>query len=108
MNRKVFSEVRKAYSDCWSIKNYHNRNLNFKASAPVSVPEAIKFLKSSNPGGYNAFDADILGELPAGAMVTIAREGSVCIYVEGKCDKLRTADEHDYNPSTNQTRMWWD
>lgn len=100
----IKSEVMRAYSDYWGGTE---RNLRFRASMPVYKDEAISILNECLTDGYNSFEADNLSSLPDDARITIAREGSVCIYVEGRCKNIG-ADEHSYNPSTNETRMWWD
>jgi len=115
MKTTVEQEVRRAYSDCTN-SNFEEavktRNLDFKASEPVSRTEASRIMGLAIPNGYNEFTTANLRHLPADSMIQIAREGSVCIYVAGKLDgKIATAlncDEFDYEPTTNQTRIWWD
>ena len=115
-----------AYYDCWALKeNYtdadwqeaqKHRNLNFRASKAVSRDRAIKILQYAIPRGYNEFNADLLKLLPKDAKIFIAREGSVCIYVnkvisESLASEMM-ADENDEVPygekGGSEWRMWWD
>ncbi len=81
----IEEEVMAAYSDC-NQESYKygsgERNLHFRASEQVSVDEAKRIMEKAIPGGYNAFRADLLDHLPPECKVEIAREYSVCIYVE--------------------------
>lgn len=84
------------------------RNLHWRASAPVTRDEAIAIMEETCPS-YNEFSPKLLRKLPADAMVTLAREGSVCVYVDkaGTASvKSLKADEFD-NDGTN-VRIWWD
>lgn len=125
MNKTVLTETKEAYVDSdpkldWSVASAR-RNLEFRASEKVSVDEAVNImtkalrLKSPNIEGYNAFRPESLKKLPLGSEVTLAREGSVCVYVtlpEGVDVNLRQlatamdADECDREGS--QIRIWWD
>lgn len=81
----VEEEVMAAYSDCNQDSYKYGsgeRNLHFRASEQVSVEEAQRIMEKAIPGGYNAFKADLLDHLPTECKVQIAREYSVCIYVE--------------------------
>ena len=110
--KTILASVLLAYADC-NLKDesegYRLRNLNFRAASPVSKTDAIKIARQAIPQGYNEFKADALALLPDNAQVTFAREGSVCIYVKGnvQIDGLKE-DEMDFNPDTNETRIWWD
>ena len=83
---QIEKEVMSAYADCHdagaSMPWPMGRNLNFKASESVDSEEAMRIMKKAIPHGYNHFSADLLEHLPTGCMVKIARENSVCIYVE--------------------------
>lgn len=103
-----------AYGDAHPSGNHTARNLDFRASASVSRDEAIAILKEAITNGCNEFEPELLEKLPPDARVTIAREGSVCVYVNGTIptdsdyrDSLK-ADELDYYPAKNETRIWWD
>ena len=124
--QKIAREVNQAYCDSNPEVPFDEtmtkRNLNFKASAAVPKDEAVKimtdalFLDDPDFEGYNAFKPSVLGRLPSGSMVTLAREGSVCAYVKlpegaklpsGFARKCKI-DECDYNPETNEWRLWFD
>jgi hypothetical protein len=120
----VKSEVETAYADCHGRKGddwqhgMNRRNLNFRASHEVTRDEAREIMTAYVPG-YNEFKPELIGKLPADSRVTIAREGSVCLYVrtlareEISADELR-ADEVDAESSPHydapfiQIRIWWD
>jgi len=134
---RVFEEVSKAYADCGKeIQNYHEtldiRNLRFRASQSVSPEIAVEIMKLACPG-YNDFEAEDLAKFPDDCQITIAREGSVCVYVKPGEKKLPTraklgADEYDivtednygigYHAATEdetayggfkgEIRVWWD
>lgn len=112
----VKSEVKTAYADCApnaGEESYAIRNLHFRAPYSVSKEEAIQIMRKEIPHGYNLFNAKLLKHLPDAARVTIAREGSVCIYVflDGSPlhgNKEMKYDEFSYNPQTQETRIWWD
>lgn len=116
----VFQTIRRealeAYADAHPSDQPNamtRRKLAWRASAPVSRDEAIAIMQETCPS-YNEFAPSLLKKLPADAKVTLAREGSVCVYV----DKTGTAtartlkaDEftHDDNlPVYAETRIWWD
>jgi hypothetical protein len=118
--QKIRKEVGEAYADCWLGKEgMKRRNLDFKASGDVSKAEAIYILKQAIPNGYNMFDADLLENLPGDVRITIAREGSVCLYIgkgRGKgiadthymnYEKWLMADEFDVLKD-GTVRLWWD
>lgn len=107
MNERVQAEVDKAYSDCWKPGAFNERNLHFRASEAVTRDEAVKIMRHAVPGGYNAFTADLLWHLPEGCNVTLAREYSVCIYVDRLVSAAgMDADECDFEDG--MTRIWWD
>jgi hypothetical protein len=106
---KVAKEVCAAY-------NEETRNLQFRASHPVSVDEAVKIMtkaldiSSEEDEGYNIFSPSLLRKLPKNSEVILAREGSVCVYVKGAFaqPKKMENDEFNYYPETMNTRLWWD
>jgi hypothetical protein len=116
IDETVLDEVKKAYADCNDPRPFEVtmgiRNLNFKASEPVPRDIAIAILKESVPQGYNNFEAELLQHLPEDCIVTIAREGSVCIYVHGNpvempSGEMMSADECD-TVEPHIVRYWWD
>jgi len=115
MNSKIFAEVQTAYADCWmenDEQGYRTRNLNFFASEPVNKEDAIAILSACIKGGYNNFESDLLNLFDDKCLFNIAREGSVCIYVDllgsemPSLDKL-LADEVD-EQEDGTFRVWWD
>lgn len=114
--KKVFDEVTEAYADCWLPDDTpwplqeSRRNLHFRASAPVKLKVAHKILKNVFPGagGYNNFSPDLLLKLHADTMVTIAREGSVCLYVDRKPPSVKTMDCDECDQQGKEWRLWWD
>lgn len=105
--------VKWTYVDCW-MKDFQVasklRNLDTKAQYAVSRQEAYDIV-SEFITGYNAFTPKLILQLPEDSKITIAREGSVCLYVEteepltdlvenGFCDEL------DYDGK--EYRLWWD
>ena len=115
--RIVDNETRIAYADSDdsipASTAYKLRQLNWRASRWVSRDEAIAILNRRVPS-YNEFNPQRLRCLPADSRVTIAREGSVCLFVKGNwpsalsLKKALRADEVSYNAATNETRLWWD
>lgn len=101
----ILSEVAKGYA-----QDVFERNLCWRASGIVNRNDATEILKKVLPNGYNDFDPENLIHLPRSSVVTIAREYSVCLYVAGNLerDSRLFAQEWDYNPETNETRIWWD
>ncbi len=93
--------------------NEDTRLLDFSAQFPVSRDVAIKIMLEACPS-YNEFVPAFLAKLPADAKVILAREGSVCVYVEGDLThlegKLKADECHYYNEykRSNVTRFWWD
>ncbi len=106
-----------AFADCHGTEaerdaGYATRNLSFRAAGPVPRDTAFSIMDEALGGStYNAFEAKLLRKLPDHSQVTIAREGSVCVYVKGRVyasAKALKADEFDYNVETDETRIWWD
>jgi hypothetical protein len=118
----IFDEVLKAYADCGPVDEQFergegdtslsdearfealvdeamtHRNLSFRASQAVDPKTAQAIMEKACPG-YNAFRPKFLGLLPDDCQVTLAREGSVCIYVRPGKSKIPTrsklkADEY--------------
>lgn len=117
--------------------NEETRKLDFMAESVVTVPEAVEImtealgLESETEQGYGNFSPTVLRELPECTMVTLAREGSVCIYVNipfnpafvfdnRYVQRYMKADEFGLYSSVNQRtyygvlrpvnsiRLWWD
>lgn len=118
MNTKilsVLSDTKQAYADCWGNKPFEQtmnvRNLNFKASDPVSRHDAKEIMAQAVPHGYNEFHAQLIDRLPEDSKITIAREGSVCLYVETPSEMpsrmVMLCDELDAL-TNNLFRLWWD
>lgn len=112
MERKyelVLAEVMKAYADChmsWE-RGAKLRNLDFRASMPVPAPVAAEIMKKAVPDGYNAFSAQILSKIDG--EVVIAREGSVCVYVQNGAYIPKPLMEDERSVTENgETRLWWD
>lgn len=113
----VRQRILKVYCDCrdfgtdWELVR-KQRELDFKSDQSVTRDEAIAIIKEAIPVDYNLFEASLLKKLPKESKVWIAREGSVCIYVEGcmlaTLQRSMRADEFSYDEKTNQTRIWWD
>lgn len=106
--KKVMKEVVTAYCDCSDSNG--ERNLSFLASEAVDPKTAAEIMTKACPDGYNNFEAELLTLFPDDAKIWIAREGSVCIYVES-ASKLPTrkqlqADEYDVK--NGRLRIWWD
>lgn len=113
---EIRESVMKAYADCHGNLPFEQtmnvRDLHFRADAAITRDNAIDIMGAAITTGYNEFSASVLAQLPESALVTLARENSVCVYVNGKlgqsfADKMK-ADELDYNPNTKETRIWWD
>ncbi len=110
----------KAYSDCHTRHRSSlipDRNLDFCCPVTVSRDEAQRLLRRYVPG-YNAFQPKRLQALPSDCRVRLAREGSVCLYVETETllqeSAMRRAlecDRCDLYQTWNGTRtyrLWWD
>ncbi len=109
--KSIRQEVLDAYSDCNSLSR-SRRNLNFRSSKSVSVSDAVEIMSKAIEGGYNNFSPNLLDLLPSHANVWIAREGSVCIYVDCELSSKQVAnlqcDEYDSTDNPNVYRLWWD
>ena len=98
--------------------NVDTRQLDFRAVSPVSIDVAVKIMAealgcSENEWGYNSFKPNMLRKLPKDSQVILAREGSVCVYVNGNIKENKVnANEHGYiesrYPLRDVTRFWWD
>lgn len=112
---QVLAEVKQAYIDCWSGKPYGEteslRKLDFRASAAVNPKTAAAIMKQAVPHGYNDFEADVLNAL-GDCKITLAREGSVCIYVDRALTvsekNALSPDEYDWYGEDGEWRLWWD
>ena len=107
--KNIQNEVMEAYCDCrlpWE-EAVNRRNLNFRASGPISVLDAVRIMRKAVPN-YNAFNPDLLTYLPTGARVTIARENSVCLYVTPVLREIVEMDADEWHNEGNETRIWWD
>lgn len=131
----LYREVCVAYADC-SEDYFENslkiRNLRFRARQAVDPKMAQEIMERACPY-YNKFEAEFLGLFPDDCKIVLAREGSVCIYVQPGEKKLPTinslhADEYDvmeqttygdkhhglseqksnYGGYKNEVRIWWD
>ena len=107
----VLQEVQKAYADCSMPfeQGSRIRQLMFRASYPVSRDEAKQVFEEANVLGYNNFSPELLDKFPENCLITIAREYSVCIYVQGS--NLPSAEEvlaDEYDVDDDFTRYWWD
>ena len=114
MNDTILQEIMTAYADAHGdVDNelaMQRRKLDFLASGPVSRDDAVAIMAKAVDHSYNNFTAALLAKLPADAQITLAREGSVCVYVAGKVKPVKSmlADEWDYDAAKNRTRLWWD
>jgi hypothetical protein len=109
---QVNAEVMDAYADAHMGygKGMDLRNLNFKASHPVTPLEAFFIFNKWCPN-YNGFGCEVIKLLPEDSKVTIAREGSVCIYVSRAKLTARMASKMKADEFTNENgtyRLWWD
>ncbi len=87
------------------------RKLDWRASAPVTRDEAIVIMTEICPS-YNEFSPGCLLKLPKSAMVTLAREGSVCVYADqtgtGTVKSMKADEWHPNYRQDGLTRIWWD
>lgn len=118
--KSIRMEVLTAYADCHEVKVKGERNLSYLASRAVGGKEFVTLMNEALPGGYNDFDLDaaerVVNAFGEDAKYTIAREGSVCVYVKPKkvLDSIREgiqlgrlADEFSYQ-GDGVFRLWWD
>jgi hypothetical protein len=121
IKQEVMKSVGMAYADCWISDFYRAekvRDLDFRAPYSLSKSDVIEVMNFWF-NRYNRFVPDLLEHLPADSSITIAREGSVCMYVESKelikfsyseLEGLREkmkADELD-RIYGSKIRIWWD
>jgi hypothetical protein len=116
----VKEQTLNAYADCnGRDRKSVNRNLEFRATDPVSREEAVEIMcealsVTADEEGYNDFYPGALFKLPDDAKVWLARENSVCVYFataqDVDVDRLRRrlhADECDFTDN-GECRVWWD
>lgn len=119
----VKKETINAYSDCNGLSK-ESRQLDFLASRPVTVKEAEEIMLLAVEGGYNAFKPELISLLPQDSKIWLAREGSVCLYLDMPIDEQTQidlqCDEYDqvtkdvlrYQPNMGDMigmyRIWWD
>ena len=109
------NEVREAYADHWLgwDSGADRRQLQYRASFSLSPEVARKAMLLACVYVYNAFTPDVLDKFDKDCRVTIAREGSVCLYVRpgasGRmpCAKAVGADEVRAQDN-GEVRYWWD
>jgi hypothetical protein len=111
---KVKREVKRAYCES-------TRNLDFKASASVTIEEAVEIMSKAlecdeDCEGYNFFKPKAFRHLPEGTKITLAREGSVCAYIKPpkgivfqQAKLIRAMSIDEWHPqSGGLVRLWWD
>ena len=108
----VRKEVMTAYADChMPFESAQKiRNLNFRASAVVSPAEAKAILEEAHVY-YNEFEPSLLDQFHPHCLVTIAREGSVCLYIQDYPAQLPPASAvkaDEYHVQGSHHRYWWD
>ncbi len=115
MNTPSFATVRAEALEAYADSTTHEqpnamsrRNLDWRASAPVTREEAIAIMQETCPS-YNLFQPKLLRKLSADAMVVLAREGSVCVYVDkvGAATAM-TMKADEWSRKLGETRIWWD
>jgi len=110
---KIRLEVEAAYSDCNNNSN-ESRNLNYFCESAVNPKQAVKIMESAlGNGSYNSFHPSLLLGFPSDSKIHIAREGSVCIYVENNINvMIKHVEDFGMNYShgkfENLSRYWWD
>jgi hypothetical protein len=105
---EAYADSHLALTQAQEQEAYRRRNLNWRASAPVTRDEAISIMQETCPS-YKEFEPNLLKKLPANASVILAREGSVCIYVDkvgAATVKNMKADE--WSIKDGLVRIWWD
>ncbi len=109
--------VMKAYADCWAPSwMMAQRNLEFRTEGFVPVATAMQILRFAGVTSYNDFDYNCLKFFDPRCTVSIAREGSVCLYVSRPNSNIAMpeagvvrADEKDFVfDEDNVFRYWWD
>jgi 7-cyano-7-deazaguanine synthase in queuosine biosynthesis len=99
------------------------RNLQFKAAGSMTIADAVKTMtlaldvKKATDEGYNDFRPSFFRLLPKGTLITLAREGSVCAYIElpepitkekqKELIERMSIDEWDVR-ADGSIRLWWD
>lgn len=138
MNTHV-KEIQTAYADCNNLYGivrevgYQKRNLNFCSTIALSLSEWRQAMTKALEGysdypSYNYFMPEHVEKAIRNAVgknanrlkFYAAREGSVCLYIEGDGDILRAlfnnllddydasyADEIGFEPD-GRLRLWWD
>jgi hypothetical protein len=112
----AINSIIQAYSDCNDVEG--ERDLGFKSARYFDGPTALAIVSVAIPDGYNAFDSSVMAELVEAfpkAVFTIAREGSVCIYVHlGQrlwlnrgAQAFSKVDEFSVE-ADGTLRLWWD
>lgn len=117
--RDAWDGIVMAYGDENKFFDYSSRNLNFRSDFALTPELAKQIMEDalSKYGMYNEFTPgkiDNLEQLFDKPIVTLAREGSVAIYVHGTpteslstIKKLMDADDvRTMQP--NITKIWWD
>lgn len=118
LSSRVAERVIEAYSDSFDDVEAQ-RNLNYFEKTPVTGPQLIEIM-SKVVVGYNAFDGtkstrQVVSVFGDDAAYHIAREGSVCIYIDvtdgnlwlRNISKIK-ADEILYDGTKKMFRVWWD
>lgn len=105
-------EIYAVYGDCNNIGKPHQRCLDFKSPKFFKKAQAKSILKKA-VHGYNSFTYSCLDCLPEKAEISIAREGSVCLYIQNckisrKMANKMSVDEFDWDAKRNCYRLWWD
>lgn len=117
---QVHEEVLKAYADgdpsCMPPRALQTRDLDFRSSHWIERDQAVDLMCLVVPHGYNEFSGTLLAMLPKTCHIQIARNGSVCMYIDRRvgrplADRMK-ADEYNYEPSKTGkggiSRLWWD
>jgi hypothetical protein len=109
----VLFAVASTYADCrpdimGEDHAYRTRKLMWRAARAVPRDAAKIILQRCIPEGYNAFEANLLDLLPADCQVEIAREYSVCIYVQKALKEIPDMLADEWHVEGDVTRIWWD
>jgi len=125
----VKKETINSYSDCNGLSK-ESRQLDFLASKTLTIKEAEEIMSLAVEGGYNYFKPELISILPQDSKIWLAREGSVCLYLDMPLDEQTQkdlfCDEYDqitkdvlkYQPNMSDMsdmsdmigmyRIWWD
>jgi hypothetical protein len=117
-------QAMRAYGDCNKM-GHAVRNTNWRSSHTVSALQFVQLIEACiGPEGYNNFTietAKLLAAAAPNARYTLAREGSVCVYIKASlaervalsiCD--HGADEFGSGrvygglEPDGTLRLWWD